>query len=530
MKNFKSTFVILGLGKTIEAISLILSNMNNSRFMDFKPHHLPDRKVEFYGGTLIVCPATLIDQWSREFEKFVAPGYVRLHKFHGQERENNPRELSKNYDVVLTSYQTVMAEHKTMTQSNLFVIKWDRIILDEAHTIRNYRTITSTSICALVASSYWALTGTPVQNKETDVYSLIKFLHCDPFDDYAIWRVFMVTPRNSDSNKRLQALLKCLMLRRTKEELADAGKIERLPTKHFNDVRLKLNEEEQKVHDAFMSISRAIFIRFLEQKIEKNPELAWKYRDITRNAKVDITKLHEKFVKIAGSRVIKHHHLLTILLRLRQICLHPTLIHGSLESEVKQEQGMRIENSDDEDDADIKNQTFDLMDGLKKMIAMDEGEIDETDDEFGEHANRIRVLSKTNPIFKRDYRSTKMNQLMEALKVTISESLDKIIIVCSFVEFLFVIRDMLIGEGIRYCEYNGKVRIEDRDAIVADFNCSKSPVRVMLLSLTAGGVGLNLTGANQMFILDLHWNPQWEVQVQDRIHRFGQKKEIHISK
>jgi SNF2 family DNA or RNA helicase len=128
----------------------------------------------------------------------------------------------------------------------------------------------------LEASHYWALTGTPVQNKEADIYALLKFLHMDPFDDISIWRSFMASRKvkrgraiQESTVQRLQAILSCLMLRRTKEELADAGKIQRLPTKHFELKKLKLSAPEQEVHDAYMSVSRSIFIRFLEQKVKK---------------------------------------------------------------------------------------------------------------------------------------------------------------------------------------------------------------------------------------------------------------------
>lgn len=474
-----------------------------------------------------MCPATLIDQWILEFEKFIDDGFLRIHKFHGVNRVNDARELATNFDVVVTSYNTAVAEYKQCIYSPLFRIKWDRIFTDEAHIMRNSNTGTCTSVCALEASSYWAMTGTPVQNKQLDMYSLMKFIRCAPFDEMDIWRLFMETRRGTEPSDRLQALLSCLMLRRTKEELADAGIIERLKEKHFEVVRMKLSQEEQKVHEAFMNISKAMFIRFLEQKIEKNPELAFKYRYILQNSKIDKNKLHEKFVKIAGTKVIKHHHLLTILLRLRQICLHPTLIHGSLEQVTKEEE----EESSEEEDPDFHNQTFDLMNGLKKLISLEDGEIDDTDLEFGEEAKRIRVLCKTNPVFCRDFRSTKIIKLMELLKQIVNDdSRDKVILVCSFVEFLNIIRDMLIEENIMYCEYNGKVNINDRNAIVEAFNNPTSNIRIMLLSLTAGGVGLNLTGANHMIILDLHWNPQWETQVQDRIHRFGQEKEVFIHK
>lgn len=507
-----------------------MAKSNDPRSLQFVPYELNDRKVCCYGPTLIVCPATLIDQWCREFNKFVASGYIRILKFHGVNREHDVYELATSYDVVITSYNMVVSEYRHSSQSALFRIKWDRIIADEAHVIRNHKSTTNISVCALEASSYWCLTGTPVQNKEVDVYSLIKFLHCHPFQEYEMWRLFMAS-RKTGTNSRLQALLKSLLLRRTKEELADAGKIERLPTKNYIESRMTLSEPEQKVHDAFMSISRAIFIRYLEQRIEKHPELAYKYRDIIRNAKVDVQKLHEKFVKIATSKVIRHHHIFTILLRLRQICLHPSLIHTSLEDAWTKKEKAPEDDSDEEDDGpDVKSQKFDLMGGIRKLIALNEKDEDGIEQEFGAEAERIKVLSKTNPVFQPDFKSTKMIQMMEMLKDKMENTNDKIILVCSFTGFFNNVRSHLQEENIEHCELTGKVRIDQRDAIVADFNNENSAVRVMLLSLTAGGVGLNLVGANQMIILDLHWNPQWEMQVKDRIHRFGQKKEVHISK
>lgn len=124
-------------------------------------------------------------------------------------------------------------------------------------------------MCGLIASKKWALTGTPIQNKELDLYSLLKFLKCSPFDDIRVWKRW-VDNKNASGHQRLATVMKTLMLRRTKQELQEQGALESLPTKNFEEVEVKLDSQEQLVYEKVLIYSRTLFAQFLSQRAEKD--------------------------------------------------------------------------------------------------------------------------------------------------------------------------------------------------------------------------------------------------------------------
>lgn len=134
---------------------------------------------------------------------------------------------------------------------------------------------------------------------------------------------------------------------------------------------------------------------------------------------------------------------------------------------------------------------------------------------------------------KRSYMSSKANKLIEMVEDLLQTYPDdKMVIVSQWTSVLDIVGSLLAKRRIGYCEIRGDINLFRRNEIVEEFNASDEdsdkPLRVMLLSLTAGGVGLNLVGANRMFLLDIHWNPALEHQCSDRIYRVGQKKPVTI--
>jgi len=457
----------------------------------------------------------LLNQWKHEIETRVKGNYLSVHVFHSSKKIDNSRELSK-YDVVLTTYGTVLST-TSGSHGCLSRIVWNRIVLDEGHIIRNHKAQQSDAVCQLQAKHRWVLTGTPVQNKEFDIYAIMKFLKCHPFDDVKYWRSHV---RGKDGNSpRVSVVLKATMLRRTKKQLQELGKIEPLPEKHFENIHIELNEEERFIYNAVMSFSQSVFAQFIEQRMNKDgykPEadiLALSLQD-----KQKMKKLREKFQDAFGRYAhVDTSTILVLLLRLRQICCHPALIRHALSTnEFKgvDELGAEQDGVEGVDDDKEKQNELDLKEGLKSMN-LDHGD---------------KQIDPNAPVFDPTLASSKHVRLMEMLKETVMQTDEKAIIVSQWTSHLDIISGFLDKENISYCELTGKVKIADRNDVIVDFNNPKSTTKVMLLSLTAGGVGLNLVGANYLFLMDLHWNPQMEQQAQDRIYRFGQKKEVKIYK
>ena len=262
----------MGLGKTLTMISLVVatkdesysdSNASNDdedeRWSNHKKYGRPK------GGTLVVCPASLLDQWQNEVKNRCRRGIITVELHHGQRREIVPKRLAKN-DMVITTYQIVASEFKK--NSTLFKIRWKRIILDEAHIIRNHTGKISEAVCELSARNRWALTGTPIHNKEQDLYALLKFLRVTPFNDLQVWKRW-VDNKNQTGLKRLATVTKTLMLRRTKQELIAKGTLEELPEKFVTVIDVNLDSEETKVYQSVLAFSQTLFAQFLAQRAEK---------------------------------------------------------------------------------------------------------------------------------------------------------------------------------------------------------------------------------------------------------------------
>uniref|UniRef100_A0A914XWQ2 Helicase ATP-binding domain-containing protein n=1 Tax=Panagrolaimus superbus TaxID=310955 RepID=A0A914XWQ2_9BILA len=222
----------MGLGKTLSMISLIVSQKNDRKNFsevkeklaaDMKKHFSYEKDVRPGYCTLVVAPASVIYQWEKEIKDRVKPGKLKVYVFHGPRRERDPMVLARN-DIVITTYNTISSElgedkdlighdsdddndgdnwyskaksgskkgiSKRNTKSVLTQIGWERIVLDEAHNIKNRKSLMSKGCCRLLAFKRWALTGTPIHNELWDFYSLVKFLRISPFSDQGYWKEHM---------------------------------------------------------------------------------------------------------------------------------------------------------------------------------------------------------------------------------------------------------------------------------------------------------------------------------------------------
>lgn len=208
----------------------------------------------------------------------------------------------------------------------MYQIKWDRIVLDEAHVIRNHNTAMSESVWKLKGSKRWALSGTPIQNKEQDLYSLFRFLRVSPFDDLHVFKKW-ITTKTADGRDRLNNLLRPMLLRRTKAELQLAGQLQTLPEKVIEDTQVVLSKDELNIYSLILAYSQDLFVTYMSQKSERaglptmNPVSG-------KEAKDKFSHLHRKFVNMHCNKEVKTSQILVLLLRLRQLCCHPGLINA----------------------------------------------------------------------------------------------------------------------------------------------------------------------------------------------------------
>ncbi|XP_011305464.1 uncharacterized ATP-dependent helicase C17A2.12 [Fopius arisanus] len=492
----------MGLGKTVTAIALMM----RSREIECGER---DDRVE-PGGTLIVCPANLIPQWKQEIE---TRGCIPDINIYHKDKETNIWRLRSN-QIVITSYDTLFNNHKTRAQI-LFKIHWKRVILDEAHIIRNPNSLRSECVAALVTQKRWVLTGTPIHNLVKDIFPIMRFLKVRPFDNLKHFNKW-VANNDAAGTARLHCIMEAVMLRRTKDAMMKAGLIQ-LPLKTKRDVTIVLVPEERLVYDRVMTYSRTLFIQFLHQKTEKERRMVLG-PCYTRNNNYNdyqLTDAQKKFLE-RREEVVSRHHILTLILRLRQICCHPHLITKFLAQEDFEEAGV--------DNLPV-NKLEDANKLLQDLAAFDGGE------EIGVDGRVVdrRILTADNPVFRRESRSSKMTAVLQKVEEIVSKG-EKVIIVSDWVKYLDI-----IGEHLEYINgatseaYTGATLYPQRERIVDKFN-NTNEIMVLLLSLRAGGQGLNLKGANHVIIVDVHWNPQLEVQAEDRVYRIGQARPVFIHK
>merc|ERR1712142_843173 len=300
-----------GLGKTLTMISLVLRHREIEEDRKAKRRldgDVDNKENDEWSGklgdlvksdtTLIICPASLIGQWEKEVDSKVKSSRIRLLVYHGNNRKCSARALAR-YDIVITTYGTVQSEVKSVlgetaerdakkkmedlkaaedlgtkkTSSELLNVAWERIILDEAHQVRNPKSLTSQAVCRLRAARRWCVTGTPIQNKELDLYSLLRFLRCYPFDEYAVWKKW-IDNKSAQSQERMNTLVRTLLLRRTKDQTSNVtGKqLVNLPAKHKVEHKVTLRQEEQDVYDKVFGFSQLALQNYMNKAKEKEEE------------------------------------------------------------------------------------------------------------------------------------------------------------------------------------------------------------------------------------------------------------------
>ncbi|XP_012464915.1 DNA repair protein RAD5A isoform X2 [Gossypium raimondii] len=320
----------MGLGKTIMTISLLATHSERGGLSDSQSSDQPSdqggeaidvfgqspnsvktatkfpsfdklskqRNKLANGGNLIICPMTLLGQWKAEIETHVQPGSLSLYVHYGQSRPKDAKLLAQN-DVVITTYGVLASEFSAENSEDnggLYSVRWFRIVLDEAHTIKSSKSQISMAAAALVADRRWCLTGTPIQNKLEDLYSLLRFLKVEPWGNWPWWNKLIQKPFEEGDQRGLklvQSILKPIMLRRTKCSTDRYGKpILVLPPADVQVIYCELSEAEKDFYEALFKRSKVKFDQFVEQ----------------------------------GRVLHNYASILELLLRLRQCCDHPFLV------------------------------------------------------------------------------------------------------------------------------------------------------------------------------------------------------------
>ncbi|KAH9870906.1 hypothetical protein J1614_006478 [Plenodomus biglobosus] len=577
----------MGLGKTLSILSLIADDVSIRDAHAFQekrpPPVLPGsgllQPIFNSRATLLVCPLSTMTNWKEQIKEHFPEGKsaLRWTRYHGTERyEMSAKDLA-NYDIVVTTYH-IIAKDIVDRKRPLPYINWFRIVLDEAHTIRN-PTQQSKATCALNGQRRWAVTGTPVQNRLEDLGALFNFIRLKPFDSNAGFNQFILNPfKNADPEvvPKLQLLVSTVTIRRTKEIIKHA-----VPPKSDLIVRLPFSREEQQLHDWF----------------EKDTQ-----RKVAAVTQGD---------KMGGSSYAK---ILTAILNLRLICAHGRDLLS--EEALKTTDGMTYDNPMEIGEEEVAlskltpQQAYEMLSLLDDTNSADciycpdrtsilEADPDNEDDEGNaqnvlgymtmcyhvvcpKHFNRLQkqwrdnmnadgsvichvcddrnmpypfqllrdgfaaFLAERDRIRKDPKLSKKIGSYTgphtktQALLNDLSEFQEwsdknpdqrpiKSIVFSSWTTHLDLIEIALKVHNHTYVRLDGRMSRDARDKSMQRLREDPS-VRVMLVSIGAGGLGLNLTTANKVFMMEPQFNPAAEAQAVDRVHRLGQDRDVTIKR
>ena len=393
----------MGLGKTVQMLAVVLSYIENAK--NPKP-------------SIVVCPSSLTLNWENEINKF-APSIKTL-IIHGNSEERAKQIKSiLDYQIIVTSYDSLKRDVDIYEEQN---IEFKYIIADEAQYIKNNNTQNAKTIKVIHSETRYALTGTPIENSLSELWSIFDFIMPGYLLSYKKFKEQYEIPIAKDNDiecmNRLKMMIEPFVLRRIKKEV-----LTELPDKTVTVLNNEMQDEQLKIYASYIA-------RAKEEAI----------REIGENG------FERSQIKI-----------LALLMRLRQICCHPSLFLNNYHGE-----------------------------------------------------------------------SSKMNQCMEVIKDAILAG-HKILLFSGYTSMFEILEREVKREKIKYSKLTGQTKVGDRIKLVDEFN-ENEETKVFLISLKAGGTGLNLIGADVVIHYDPWWNLSAENQATDRTYRIGQKRNVQVYK
>jgi len=409
----------MGLGKTLQTLALLLRSREQNPPAEPGPgEQVKKGQLEIFGDaapkrtSLVVVPASLLRNWMSECHRFVPE--FKIYPYVGMQRNKELSNFSY-YDIILSTYHTVRQDIESLSSYSFHYV-----ILDESQMIKNPGSKLYQAVVELQSEHRLVLTGTPIENSLTDLWSQISFINPGLLGNLAFFKRTFVQAieRKKDElqEERLKELIRPFILRRTKEEVAPE-----LPMVQEQVRYCTMSDQQRRIYEEEKSQVRNSILENLE------------------------------LVGMEKSAIL----VLQALTRLRQISNHPSL--------------------------------------LEDYPEMDSGK-------FSEIARNVESV--------------------------VAEG-HKVLMFSSFVKHLDLFQEELRKKGIDYAMLTGSHNSKQRDDAVKRFQ-TKSSCSVFLISLKAGGVGLNLTAADYVFILDPWWNPAAELQALSRAHRIGQDKRVFV--
>ncbi|XP_048555056.1 putative SWI/SNF-related matrix-associated actin-dependent regulator of chromatin subfamily A member 3-like 1 [Triticum urartu] len=519
----------MGLGKTLTLLSLIARskarNVGGGKAKGTKRRKIDDAE-EGSRTTLVVCPPSVFSSWVTQLEEHTNAGSLKVYMYHGQ-RTKDKKVLLK-YDIVITTY-SVLGTEFGQEGSPVNDIEWFRVILDEAHIIKNSAALQTKAVTALNAQRRWVVTGTPIQNSSLDLFPLMAFLKFEPFSVKSYWQSLIQRPLEKGDKaglSRLQNLLGAISLRRTKETECGSKSVIGIPPKTVVVCSIELSAEERECYDQMESEGRNKMMEFGDRdSILRNYStvlfLILRLRQLCNDVALCPFDIKSWLPANTLEDVSKNPELLKKLASLVAdgedfdcpICLSPpsTTVITSCTHIYCQTCILKILKSASSRCPICRRSLS--KDDLFIAPAVQHPD----DDESGS-------LESDKPL------SSKVQALLELLKRSQKEDpSSKSVVFSQFQKMLILLEGPLKRAGFKILRLDGTMSVKKRSDVIKEFAAvGPDAPTVLLAGLKAAGAGVNLTAASTVYLFDPWWNPGTEEQAMDRVHRIGQKKAVKV--
>ncbi|KAI1378424.1 SNF2 family N-terminal domain-containing protein [Hypoxylon crocopeplum] len=503
----------MGLGKTLSTLTLITTSTDE---------HNRDEAGSSLPPTLIVVPLAVLSNWEVEIKKHFQPNSVNYIVYHGPKRKTILETIHMN-EIVLTTYETLKIDISA-SDSALFRDRlWNRIVLDEAHLVRNQSSQGFKAVKQLRATHRWCLTGTPVQNRVEDFGALLDFLRVYPFDDPSVFKQSISLPIRKAEElgfANIGRLFQAVSLRRVKTAVNQEI---RLGTRQEIMERVQLDADEQRIYDIVRNAaSRSIDVGRTMQNVL---QAILKLRQISNHGRAllssDTVEWLDNASRLEGAeeaavatcenccRSLKMSRFgeISSLQCLHQVC-----------SDCLNSQEM-IDDSQNKNSNPcpvcVNDRTPSTKEGgsvSPRLLSIPVHFKDKSDAITYSPSSKIRAL----------LRNLRQDGLGHS---TNAELVQKSVVFSSWTKMLDLVEMALKAEGLVFARIDGSKSRQCRDSELQTFRAD-STCNVLLATIGSAGLGLDLSFASRVHILEPQWNPMAERQALDRVYRIGQTREV----
>ncbi|KAI4963054.1 hypothetical protein ZWY2020_019794 [Hordeum vulgare] len=466
------------------------------------------------------------------------------------------RKLSKQTKKKAIKKKKLSSSDADLGGGPLARVRWFRVVLDEAQTIKNHHTKSARACCGLKAKRRWCLSGTPMQNTIDDLYSYFRFLKYEPYSSFSLFRSMIKGPISRGSSqgyKKLQTVLKIILLRRTKETLLDGEPIIKVPPKTIELKKINFTQEERYFYLALEEGSREKFkVASIEMAKQLPREIVMNLLKEHRNNGMEsrtgpkeppenavITTCRHIFCYECAQESLSEEEVCPVCKQ--KLCSEllfsrPVLrlcISDELESYATAAGDSSAAAAAAADSSVVVAAAADSSAVVAASAA--DSSAAAAAASAADSSAAAAAADESSSICEASYISSKIKGAVDTLKSIFNthgpadSDTPKAIVFSQWTGMLNVLELSLNSNFINFRRLDGSMSLDDREEAVQEFKADPE-VRVMLMSLKAGNLGLNMIAASHVIMLDPWWNPYAEDQAVDRAHRIGQTRPVTVTR